>query len=52
MHWSLEDIHGWAEPVVWDDDYPAAGEAVVDLREGDHARVAEHEGAAMDVDYW
>lgn len=32
-------------------DYPVPGQAVVDLRHGNHARVAEHEDAAMDVDY-
>lgn len=32
-------------------DDPVPGEAVVDLGHGDHARVAEHEDAAVDVDY-
>jgi hypothetical protein len=47
----VEDVDLRAETVVRRDDDPAARETVVDLRHGDHARVAEHEGAAVDVDY-
>lgn len=47
----LEHIHLWTETMVGYHDDPVPGEAVVDLGHGDHARVAEHEDAAVDVDY-
>jgi hypothetical protein len=38
--------------VIWDSDDPASLETVVDLRHRDHAAVAEHKGATVDVYYW
>lgn len=51
-HRPFQEVDLGAQTMVWDDDYPAAAEAVLDLVFVDHAGSSEHEGPSMDVDNW